>query len=153
MKRERQQAILQLIEKERISTQEELVDRLNRAGFNVTQATVSRDIRDLKLVKVSTQAKGSHYVVKPETPENGADVSRFNTVLQEAYLSSEGAGNLLVVKTVTGMAMAVAASIDGYAWPEVVGTIAGDDTIFLALTAAEDCDVVKDRLDRMVQRF
>ena len=153
MKRDRQTQILKLISQYQISTQEELADRLIQAGFHVTQATVSRDIRDLRLVKVVGLKGGSHYVVKGfEQTEEIPPNTRFNTVLQEAFVSSDCAGNLLVVKTATGMAMAVAASIDALEWNDIIGSIAGDDTIFLAVSTPEECQTVKARLDRLARR-
>ena len=154
MKKERQQAILKLIGQYQISTQEELADRLVEAGFNVTQATVSRDIRDLRLIKAVGANGIAQYAVKSyaQEEEDEYQSNRFNTVLQEAFLSSTCAGNILVVKTATGMAMAVAASIDGLGWSDIVGSIAGDDTIFLAVASVEDCHAVKEKLDRIAQK-
>ena len=153
MKRDRQAAILQLISSYHITTQEELADRLNENGFRVTQATVSRDIRDLRLIKVVGPTGHAHYAVKPFTQDgDDPEASRFNAVLQEGFVSAACAGNILVVKTVNGMAMAVAASIDNLEMSEIIGTIAGDDTIFLALATAEECRELKGRMDRIARR-
>ena len=153
MKRDRQAAILQLIQKSNIQTQEELADRLNEAGFGVTQATVSRDIRDLRLVKVVGATGHAHYAVKPFVQEEeNPEISRFTAVLQEGFVSAACAGNILVIKTVIGMAMAVAASIDSMEMPEIIGSIAGDDTIFLAVGSSEECRELKAQIDRMVRR-
>jgi transcriptional regulator of arginine metabolism len=154
MKRDRQAAILQLIAHNNITTQEELAAKLNQAGFVVTQATVSRDIRDLRLIKVVGTNGQPHYAVKSfgSSDEEDSAAARYLAVLSEAYVSSACAGNILVVKTATGMATAVAASIDTLGWNDVIGSIAGDDTIFLATAAVEDCAAIKERLDRIVKR-
>ena len=154
MKRDRQAAILQLIAHNNITTQEELAAKLNQAGFVVTQATVSRDIRDLRLIKVVGTNGQPHYAVKSfgSSDEEDSAAARYLAVLSEAYVSSACAGNIQVVKTATGMAMAVAASIDTLGWNDVIGSIAGDDTIFLATAAVEDCAAIKERLDRIVKR-
>lgn len=154
MKRDRQAAILQLIAHNNITTQEELAAKLNQAGFVVTQATVSRDIRDLRLIKVVGTNGQPHYAVKSfgSSDEEDSAAARYLAVLSEAYVSSACAGNILVVKTATGMAMAVAASIDTLGWNDVIGSIAGDDTIFLATAAVENCAAIKERLDRIVKR-
>ncbi len=154
MKRDRQAAILQLIAHNNITTQEELAAKLNQAGFVVTQATVSRDIRDLRLIKVVGTNGQPHYAVKSfgSSDEEDSAAARYLAVLSEAYVSSACAGNILVVKTATGMAMAVAASIDTLGWNDVIGSIAGDDTIFLATAVVEDCAAIKERLDRIVKR-
>ncbi len=154
MKRDRQAAILQLIAHNSITTQEELAAKLNQAGFVVTQATVSRDIRDLRLIKVVGPNGQPHYAVKSygKAEDEESAAAKYLAVLTEAYVSSACAGNILVVKTATGMAMAVAASIDTLGWTDVIGSIAGDDTIFLAVATKEDCAAIKERLDRIVKR-
>ena len=154
MKRDRQAAILQLIAHNNIATQEELAAKLNQAGFVVTQATVSRDIRDLRLIKVVGPSGQPRYAVKSysKPEEEDSATARYLAVLTEGYVSAACAGNLLVVKTATGMAMAVAASIDTMGWNDVVGSIAGDDTIFLATETPEDSRAIKERLDQIVKR-
>lgn len=154
MKRDRQAAILQLIAHNNITTQEELAAKLNQAGYVVTQATVSRDIRDLRLIKVVGPNGQPRYAVKsyakPEEEDSAA--ARYLAVLSEAFVSATSAGNLLIVKTATGMAMAVAAAIDMLGWNDVIGSIAGDDTIFLAAQTPEDSHAIKERLDQIVKR-
>ena len=126
MKAERHAKVIELIRKYNIETQEELADRLNSEGYNVTQATVSRDIRELKLTKVSDGTGRQKYVALDGKDSSMSD--KFIRILKEAYVSVDMAQNILVVKTVSGMAMAVAAAIDAMPWPELVGCIAGDDT-------------------------
>ena len=129
MKIKRQSKILELINNYDIETQEELADRLKEAGFEVTQATVSRDIRELKLTKVSNDKGIQKYSVIGKTEQ---DISyKYIRVFKEGFVSMDIAQNILVLKTITGMAMAVAAAMDAFNYPEIVGTIAGDDTIFV----------------------
>ncbi|MBQ9990756.1 MAG: arginine repressor [Lachnospiraceae bacterium] len=144
MKGNRHQKIVELIENYDIETQEELADRLSKAGFQVTQATVSRDIRQLNLSKVSTHDGRQKYVVLKQEDTHLAE--KYIRVLKDGFLSMDKAQNILVIKTVSGMAMAVAAAIDAMKMEEVVGSIAGDDTIMAALRYAEDTDVVMEKI-------
>ncbi|OOO00621.1 MAG: arginine repressor [Epulopiscium sp. Nele67-Bin004] len=128
MKEQRQSKILSLIDKYEIETQEELVETLEQAGFSVTQATISRDIRELKLTKIATKKDSQKYV------SLNYDVSdKVLRVFRAGFLSMDVAQNILVIKTLPGMGNAVAAAIDALSYEEVVGTIAGDDTIFCAI--------------------
>ena len=129
MKVSRHAKIIELISQYDIETQEELAEYLNNAGFKVTQATVSRDIRDLKLTKVSVGGKQKYIVHRPEEGMS----EKYIRVLKDGYVSMDMAQNILVIKTVSGMAMAVAAALDAMKWNEVVGCIAGDDTIMCAI--------------------
>lgn len=131
MKRVRQRKIIEIVENYEIETQEELAEYLQEEGFLATQATISRDIRELKLSKVTNKDGRQRYVVLKHEENYLAD--RYNRVLREGYVKMDQAQNILVVKTVSGMAMAVAAAIDGLKYPEVVGCIAGDDTIMVAV--------------------
>lgn len=130
MKIKRQSKILEIIKNYEIDTQEALVDMLNNEGFNVTQATVSRDIRELKITKALVKSGKQKYVAP--APESIGSNSKFIRVFNEAVLSMDYAQNIIVIKTLTGMAMAVAAAIDSMDKLEILGTIAGDDTIFCA---------------------
>ena len=131
MKLERHSKIVELIGKYEIETQEELAEKLTQAGFNVTQATVSRDIRELKLTKVPGENGRQRYMVL-ESPR-GTSASKYIRILKDGFVSMDMAQNILVIKTVSGMAMAVAAALDAIKFHEVVGCIAGDDTIFVLL--------------------
>ena len=135
MKSKRHALILELIEKEYISTQEDLLQKLREHGFDVTQATVSRDIRQMKLTKQVTPDGRQKYVYTTADPEVMHD--KYVSVIKAGYVSMDVAGNLLVIRTVSGMAMAVAAAIDALDMPEIVGCIAGDDTIFVAIKSNE----------------
>ncbi len=137
--------MIEIIRKYEVGTQEELAERLREAGFSVTQATVSRDIRELKLSKVPTAEGGQKYVVLEQ--EEGQQGDRFIRVLRDAFSSMEAAQNLLVVRTVSGMAMAAAAALDALKFPEVVGCIAGDDTIFVATHTLEEARALMDKIE------
>ena len=128
MKVKRQSKILELIRENDIETQEMLADLLNKAGFNVTQATVSRDIRELKLTKATMQSGKQKYVATAK--ESSFVTERYNRVLIYGIVSIDSAQNIVVIKTLVGMAMAVAAALDSMENSEIMGTIAGDDTIF-----------------------
>ena len=135
MKVERHSKIVELIGKYEIETQEELAERLNEAGFNVTQATVSRDIRELKLTKMQSESGRQRYMVL-ESPR-GTSAIKYIRILKDGYMSMDMAQNILVIKTVSGMAMAVAAALDAIQFHEIVGCIAGDDTIMCAAKNAD----------------
>ena len=145
MKVSRQERMIEIIRKYEVGTQEELAERLREAGFSVTQATVSRDIRELKQSKVPTAEGGQKYVVLEQ--EEGQQGDRFIRVLRDAFSSMEAAQNLLVVRTVSGMAMAAAAALDALKFPEVVGCIAGDDTIFVATHTLEEARALMDKIE------
>lgn len=148
MKINRHSKIVELVNKHHIETQEELADRLNQEGYKVTQATVSRDIRDLKLTKVQAENGRQKYVTLKTT--EGALTEKYVRILKDGFISMDMAQNILVIKTVSGMAMAVAAAIDDMNWHEVVGCIAGDDTIMCAIRTVEDTEVVMDKFRRIV---
>ncbi len=149
MKNARQAEIIRLIGKYHIETQEELADRLNKEGFQVTQATVSRDIRELHLIKVADGPGKSRYSViqNDVMPLN----KKYSRVLKDAFVSMDSAGNILVLKVVPGMAMAVGAALDALNWSEMVGCIAGDDTIFCAIRTVQDVKTVMSRLGELIE--
>lgn len=131
MKKKRHEKIIDLITRYEVETQEELVDRLRADGYEVTQATVSRDIRELKLSKIPNgRGKQKYVAFQGEEVQLGDKYAR---VLKEGYVSMDLAQNLLVLKTVSGMAMAVAAAVDAMSIEEVVGCIAGDNTVMMAM--------------------
>ena len=144
MKSDRQQTILELIEQQPVETQEQLALLLNEKGFSVTQATVSRDINRLGLTKVSVQGVSRYALVK-----QSGGLERYVNVLREGFQSADTAGNILVVKTVSGMAMAVAAAIDAMDFEQVVGSIAGDDTIMIAIRSEDAALSLMDRLRKL----
>ena len=148
MKKNRHEAILSLISRQNIGTQEELMLKLNELGYKVTQATVSRDIRDLKLTKVQTENGRQKYAALKATQSELAE--KYFRILKDGFVSMGKAQNILVIKTVSGMAMAVAAAIDEMNWHEVVGCIAGDDTIMCAIRTTEETEVVMEKIRRIV---
>ena len=149
MKVERHSKIVELIGKYEIGTQEELAQMLNEAGFNVTQATVSRDIRKLKLTKVQAENGRQRYVVL-EAPR-GTSAIKYIRILKDGFVSMDMAQNILVIKTVSGMAMAVAAALDAIQMHEIVGCIAGDDTIMCAVRSVDDTIILMEKLKKMVE--
>lgn len=148
MKENRHAKIVELVSKYNIETQEELAERLNQEGYKVTQATVSRDIRDLKLTKVPTEGGRQKYAVLKSAENVFAE--KYFRILKDGFVSMDMAQNILVIKTVSGMAMAVAAAIDEMNWYEVVGTIAGDDTVMCAIRTIEDTKAVMEKFRRIV---
>jgi transcriptional regulator of arginine metabolism len=147
MKQQRHHKILQLIAENEIDTQEELAKILIKNGFDVTQATVSRDIKELKLVKV--MANNGRYKYSPLKIDAGTDKSaKFFSLLSESVRSINYACNMVVMKCNAGMAMAVCASLDNQELPEIVGTLAGDDTIFVVLSSEQDAIKIANQLKR-----
>ena len=144
----RQDKIKEIIENNMVNTQDELVKRLNEEGFDVTQATVSRDIRELQLAKVATELGGFRYRV----PENTGTVSdkKYVRILKDAVLSLEAAENILVIKPVSGMARAAAAALESLKIPKVVGCIAGDDTIMCIVKTVSDVKNVSRKINELL---
>ena len=136
MKKRRHEKILQIISNNTVDTQEELLRLLRDEGFDVTQATVSRDIKELRLVKTQT-GNGKYRYTAPK--DGSRDMSsRFFSLFSENTISVQSACNIVVIKSLTGMAQAVCAAMDSLHWEGIVGTLAGDDTIFV-VTQDEEC--------------
>lgn len=148
MKKNRHSKIIELIENNEVETQEQLADLLKKDGYDVTQATVSRDIRELRLTKVQTGDGRQKYRVMDHDDEELQD--KYIKVLQSGFVSMDKAGNILVLRTVSGMAMAVAAALDALHLSQIIGCIAGDDTIFAAIKTEEDVQEVMDRIREML---
>lgn len=136
MKARRQSAILRIIRDTPIQTQEELLDYLRRQGIAATQATISRDIKELRLVKVPT-SDGRYRYAEAREPDASERVARARRAVREYVVGAETAGHLIVVRTLSGTANAVAAALDALDWPELAGTIAGDDAILLVVRPAD----------------
>ena len=137
MKSVRQQKIIELITAQDIDTQEGILKGLKQSGFEVTQATVSRDIKELQLVKVLSPEGSYKYTVSGKsTPKDYS--SKYYSILAEALVRAESAGNMAVIKCHVGMAQAACACLDQTQWSGVVGTLAGDDTIFVVLKTEQD---------------
>ena len=149
MKTKRQTKMLELIKKHEIETQEELSDYLQKKGYQVRQAKVSRDIRELKLTKVAMSNGRQKYAALTEANEDLSE--KYTRVFRDAFVSMDMAQNILVIKTVSGMAMAVAAAIDAMHLHEIVGCIAGDDTIMCAVRSVDDTIAVMSRLRKLVE--
>ena len=149
MKTVRQVAILDIIEKQEIETQEELASALNARGIRVTQATVSRDIKELRLLKVLTPSGKYKYATGDQADNNLTD--RFIRMLAESLLSVSSANNLIVVKTVSGSANVAAEALDSMHWPEVLGTLAGDNTVLLIIRSNEETITVTSRIREMMK--
>ena len=148
MKQSRQEKIVELVETSEIETQEELAEKLKEAGFAVTQSTISRDIRQLHLSKVPTENGRQKYVVLRQDDSHLWD--KYVRVLKDGFVSMDMAQNILVIKTVSGMAMAVAAAVDAMKFQEIVGCIAGDDTIMMAVRSGEDTKAVMEKISRIL---
>ena len=149
MKTKRQRKIIELITNYDIETQEELAAKLVENGFNVTQATISRGIRELNLTKIATKGGKQKYAV-----QSSSDIvsnSKYMRVLNDGIITMDTAGNILVVKTVSGMAMAVAAALDAMQIKEILGCIAGDDTIMCVVKHAEETDRVKEHIESFIR--
>lgn len=149
MKTVRQVAILDIIEKQEIETQEELASALNARGIRVTQATVSRDIKELRLLKVLTPSGKYKYATGDQADNNLTD--RFIRMLAESLLSVSSANNLIVVKTLSGSANVAAEALDSMHWPEVLGTLAGDNTVLLIVRSNEETTTVTSRIREMMK--
>ena len=150
MKVNRHAKIVELINKYQIETQEELAERLNQVGFHVTQATVSRDIRDLKLTKVPAENGKQKYAVLESG--NTAMGEKYIRILRDGFVSMDMAQNILVVKTVSGMAMAVGAALDAMKWTELVGCIAGDDTVMCAVRSVDDTILLMEKIKKLLAK-
>ncbi len=150
MKTQRHAQIIEFIQNKDIETQEELTLMLKESGFDTTQATVSRDIKELKLVKVPDERGKYKYAVKAKDDDIKVS-AKFRTILEETVVRVDVSTSIAVIKTFPGMAQAAASAIDNMNWEEIVGTIAGDDTIFVALRTTDDalllCKKIKELLN------
>lgn len=150
MKLPRHAAILELVRTHRIHSQEALRELLLERGIDVAQATLSRDIRDLGLVKAPDEHGGaSAYVIPPTGGETAPALTR---LLPALYVGADGVGNLLVLKTLVGGAQPIAAAIDAEGWPEIVGTLGGDDTILVVLRSPDHRDAIVHRIESIADR-
>ena len=148
MKKNRHDKIIELIARNVVETQEQLANLLRDEGYDVTQATVSRDIRQMKLSKQVTEDGRQKYVYS--TADSEAMQDKYVSVLKAGFVSMDVAQNILVIKTVSGMAMALAAAIDAIEFPEIVGCIAGDDTIMIAIKTNDEAVMVMEKLREMM---
>jgi transcriptional regulator of arginine metabolism len=149
MKQGRQSTILELIENNDVETQDDLSALLRKKGYEVTQATISRDIKELKLVKVQSDGGAYKYAASGKEPLGRLDI--FRRVFRDTVVSVEAAASLVVVRTMSGSANAAAEAIDVMELPDVVGTLAGDNTIFVAVKEEGRQKNVVDALSRMLK--
>ena len=149
MKKKRQAVILELIKNNDIETQEELARMLSQEGFTTTQGTISRDIRELKLTKISGSDKKQKYA--PLAVDNPQVSDKYKRVLSEGIVSMDHAQNILVIKTVSGMAMACAAALDSISISGILGSIAGDDTIMCVVREADMADAVISNINEIIR--
>lgn len=147
MKSERQNEIIRLIAEKDIETQEELASELRNLGYQVTQATVSRDIRELRLMKVAAKGGGFKYA-RPERIEIAVN-DRLTRILTDSLVSVDYSGNIIVVKTLSGSANVAAEALDTLTWPEILGTIAGDNTIFVVTRNESVTEEIADRIRKL----
>ena len=146
MKKDRQAKIKELIKEYKIDTQDELIRRLKESGFSATQATMSRDIRELNLTKVSDEQNGYYYTM----PGNINDINKLNASLMHLVVSVNCAMNIVVIKTHAGMAQAVATDIDNIKSEDILGCVAGDDTIFIVTTTPDFAQVIGTKIKEMI---
>ena len=149
MKTVRQVAILEIIEKQDIETQEELAEALRRRGIQVTQATVSRDIKELRLLKVLAPGGVYKYATADKAEQGLSD--RLIRMLTDSVLSITSANNLIVVKTLSGSANVAGEALDSMRWPEVLGTLAGDNTILMIIRSNEEVPVIISRIQELMK--
>jgi len=147
-KSQRHSVIRELVQEHRVGSQEQLRELLVDRGFDVTQATLSRDIRELRLVKIPSPEGGTHYTLPPESWDQRPPLVR---LLPTLYVGSEGTGNLLVVKTLAGGAQAVSEALDWEEWPEVLGTLGGDDTILVILRDSANLATIQHRIEQLAE--
>ena len=137
MKNKRQFKILELIDKYSVETQEDLADKLKEEGFDVTQATISRDIKELRILKVLDASGRYKYSARSVETEDKMQ-KKFESIFRECVTNIDCAGNMVVIKTLTGLASGAAAAIDSMNISQILGTLAGDDTIFIVFRTDED---------------
>ncbi len=150
MKLRRQQLILEIIESKPITTQEELAQELRNRGIPTTQATISRDIKELQLVKVPTAGDVYRYARPQQQLESPRSQERLRRLFQDAVVDVDFSENIIVVHTLPGAAQGVASAIDQVGWREIIGTVAGDDTIFVIVKPREIVMQVVERLESLL---
>ena len=151
MKSERQNAVIDLISRYEIETQEEMISRLRDMGYDVTQATISRDIRELKLTKMLT-AHGTYRYVKHQVSHHTGNV-KFNNAVADSITSVDYSGNIIVLKTYPGLGMAVASGIDAMNLTDVLGCIGGDDTIIIVTRDVETSADISSKIKDLVKNI
>lgn len=146
----RQLKILDIISKHDVDTQEELVDYLRSEGFAVTQATVSRDIKEMGIIK-TLSSDGRHYKYAAQQTKEATAADKFLSMFKNTVISIKSSGNLIVLKTGAGSAGPAAELIDKLSYDEVLGVIAGDNTIFVAVDGLDHVDTIRRRLEDLLE--
>ncbi len=149
MKKKRHEKIMELIRQYPINTQEELMLRLREAGFEVTQATISRDIKELRLVKILSS--DGNYRYAPSQTNSQESTEKFYALFVDSVVSVGSAQNIVCVKCLTGMANAVCAAMDTLVWGDIVGTLSGDDTIFILMKTEDSARRLADKFEQMIR--
>ncbi len=149
LKIKRQDAIIRLVTEQELETQEQVAEQLRELGYQVTQATVSRDIRELKLTKVASASGGYRYALRGKS--DLAVNERLARILSDSLIRAETASNLVVVHTLSGSANVSAEALDTLGWKEIAGTIAGDNTVFIACRSAQEADAVAERIRKYTE--
>ncbi|MCR5523820.1 MAG: arginine repressor [Clostridia bacterium] len=149
MKKRRHEAILKIIENNCISTQTDLLNKLNEEGFETTQATISRDIKDLRLAKKPDEFGRACYTVNKG--DGGELTGKYKSVFDHSVISTDCSGNIVVIKCYTGMANAACAALDAMQWEGIIGTLAGDDTIFALCRNNETALKTKDTIANVIK--
>ena len=148
-KNRRHSKIIDIVRADQIETQDELISKLRESGFDVTQATVSRDIKELNIVKISMKNSGYKYAIKSSNEDRPS--AKYANILREAAQSVVSAGNLVIVRTYSGMADASAAAIDLMWHYDILGSIAGDDTIFVATADNRSAEILAGRINEVLR--
>lgn len=151
MKNKRQEKILELIAKYEIETHDEMINKLREDGYNVTQATISRDLRELKLTKVLTSRGTYKYTVN--NARHHANNVKFNNAVVDSIVSVDYAGNNIVLKTYPGMAQAVASSVDALSVESILGCVGGDDTIIIVTRDEESSAEISEKIKELIKAF
>lgn len=149
MKYNRHARILEIIENNEIETQDELAEKLRLTGLDVTQATISRDIKELRLVKVMSES--GKYRYSAMNHDSASTSERLMVILKEAFVSCDYANNILIIKTLPGMAQAVGEIVDTLGWSDIVGTIAGDNTLMIICRAEKIAEDLMEKFTRVVR--
>lgn len=149
MKKKRHEAIINLIEQNCLSTQTDLLNKLQELGFETTQATISRDIKDLRLVKKVDELGRSRYTV--DSGDSGELIGKYKSIFAHSVISADYAGHTLAIKCYTGMAQAACAALDSMHWEGLVGTLAGDDTIFVLCRTTDDAARMKEAIGEIIE--
>ena len=151
MKSKRQAEILRIITEQEIETQEELLENLRRCGIHATQATISRDIKELNLVKQPGEGGSYHYVASAALPPRRAAAGRLQNIFKEGVVSCDAAQNIVVVKTMPGLAPAAGAALDGMELEGLVGSLAGDDTVILIMRTNQAAESLTREIESMLE--